>query len=96
MLNKITHDFQEFFGMIHHLQLGVSKEEAERVENLPYNWQKLKAQCSDVQELLQEIHPHFHQKLLQDIEQFQNDCEDFYKDYEMVNVIVPQILMSVK
>ena len=64
--------------------MGVLKEEAERVENLPYTWQKLRAQSADVQDLLQEIHPHFHQNLLEEIKQFHADCEVYYVDYATV------------
>lgn len=40
-------------------ELGLSQEEAEKVDNLRFTWQKVLAQAVEVQNLLSRVQPYF-------------------------------------
>ncbi|ELU05307.1 hypothetical protein CAPTEDRAFT_162628 [Capitella teleta] len=54
---------------------------AERVDSLPYGWKLLKQQVLQVQANLLEIQPEFKMDLLNGVEKFKTDTQEFYDDY---------------
>ncbi|KAK3879380.1 hypothetical protein Pcinc_016045 [Petrolisthes cinctipes] len=64
---------EESFGLLMKYQLGLSQEEAERVDNLRFTWQKVLAQAVEMQNLLNE--------LIHNVAQFKKDCSKFVNDY---------------
>ncbi|GAB6028044.1 Dynein heavy chain 5, axonemal [Chamberlinius hualienensis] len=79
------------YSMVGQFGLGVLKEESERVDGLRYSWSKLLAQSNDVQEFLQEIHPHFFNQLKTDITNFSTDCQEFYLTYATNGPVNPDL-----
>lgn len=58
-LSLTLYHFQESFGLLVKYELGLSQEEAERVDNLRFTWQKVLAQAVEVQNLLSRVQPYF-------------------------------------
>lgn len=58
-LGLMLHLHQESFGLLVKYELGLSQEEAERVDNLRFTWQKVLAQAVEVQNLLSRVQPYF-------------------------------------
>lgn len=67
-----------------------SREETERVDTLRYTWQQLLALAADVTSQLTELEPYFRRQLIDDVSAFILECEQFYKDYEEVNLLTPR------
>uniref|UniRef100_H2S7P3 Dynein axonemal heavy chain 5 n=1 Tax=Takifugu rubripes TaxID=31033 RepID=H2S7P3_TAKRU len=97
--HQITIDFQvgpieESYAMLHKYGLSVAKEEADKVDTLRYTWDKLLSRNSELQNELFALQPKFRGELTRNVEAFQEDCHQFYLDYEkdgpMVLGIAPQ------
>lgn len=71
--------------MLHKYGLSVAKEEADKVDTLRYTWDKLLSRNTELQNELFALQPKFHGELTRNVETFQEDCEQFYLDYEKVN-----------
>ncbi|KAK7081789.1 hypothetical protein SK128_004815, partial [Halocaridina rubra] len=50
---------EESFGLLQKYELGLTQEEAEKVDSLRYTWQKVLAQAVEVQNLLSRVQPYF-------------------------------------
>lgn len=71
--------------MLHKYGLSVAKEEADKVDTLRYTWEKLLSRNTELQNELFALQPKFRGELTRNVEAFQEDCEQFYLDYEKVN-----------
>ena len=71
--------------MIKH-ELPVVKEETERCDTLRYLYQKLNAQCAEVQTYLLSIQPSFKSELIKNVQVFIQDCSEFYDSYDKVRL----------
>lgn len=71
--------------MLHKYGLSVAKEEADKVDTLRYTWDKLLSRNSELQNELFALQPKFRGELTRNVEAFQEDCHQFYLDYEKVN-----------
>ncbi|XP_065102327.2 dynein axonemal heavy chain 5 [Paramisgurnus dabryanus] len=85
---------EESYSMLHKYGLSVAKEEAEKVDNLRYTWEKLLARSTEVQNELVALQPNFRGELIKNVQTFVEDCQHFYQDYErdgpMVVGLAPQ------
>ena len=68
--------------MLSKYELPLPKEEAERVDTLRYAWEKVISHGSEVQGHLIEIQPRFKKTLLENVDVFKYEVENFIKDYE--------------
>ncbi|XP_050711756.1 dynein axonemal heavy chain 5-like isoform X2 [Eriocheir sinensis] len=80
---------EESFGLLVKYELGLSQEEAERVDNLRFTWQKVLAQAVEVQNLLSRVQPYFRNELIHNVAQFKKDCSKFVHDYRGTGPMVP-------
>lgn len=71
--------------MLHKYGLSVAKEEADKVDTLRYTWDKLLSRNTELQNELFALQPKFRGELTRNVETFQEDCGQFYSDYEKVN-----------
>lgn len=71
--------------MLHKYGLSVAKEEADKVDTLRYTWDKLLSRNTELQNELFALQPKFRGELTRNVETFQEDCGQFYLDYEKVN-----------
>lgn len=71
--------------MLHKYGLSVAKEEADKVDTLRYTWDKLLSRNTELQNELFALQPKFRGELIRNVETFQEDCGQFYLDYEKVN-----------
>ncbi|XP_022257319.1 dynein heavy chain 5, axonemal-like [Limulus polyphemus] len=74
---------EECYSILNKHSLNVTKEEMERVDNVRYSWQKLLALAGETQTILAYVQPHFKAELLENLSVFDNECQDYYRDYEM-------------
>ncbi|XP_060937369.1 dynein axonemal heavy chain 5 isoform X1 [Limanda limanda] len=97
--NQISIDFQvgpieESYAMLHKYGLSVPKEESEKVDTMRYAWEKLLSLGTDVQNELVSLQPTFRGELGSNVQNFLDDCQQFYQDYElhgpMVQGLPPQ------
>ncbi|XP_038626369.1 dynein heavy chain 5, axonemal [Tachyglossus aculeatus] len=96
---QILIDFQvgpieESYALLNKYELLVAKEEMEKVDTLRYTWEKLLVRAKDVQNELVALQPHFREELINTVEIFIEDCDQFYFDYDtngpMVMGLEPQ------
>ncbi|KAK3864739.1 hypothetical protein Pcinc_029599 [Petrolisthes cinctipes] len=80
---------EESFGLLVKYELGLTQEEAERVDNLRFTWQKVLAQSVEVQNLLSRVQPYFRNELIHNVAQFKKDCNKFVHDYRASGPMVP-------
>ncbi|XP_063608047.1 dynein axonemal heavy chain 5-like, partial [Penaeus indicus] len=80
---------EESFGLLVKYELGLSQEEAEKVDNLRFTWQKVLAQAVEVQNLLSRVQPYFRNELIHNVAQFKKDCNKFVHDYRTQGPMVP-------
>ncbi|ROT80144.1 hypothetical protein C7M84_001143 [Penaeus vannamei] len=80
---------EESFGLLVKYELGLTQEEAERVDNLRFTWQKVLAQAVEVQNLLSRVQPYFRNELIHNVAQFKKDCNKFVHDYRAQGPMVP-------
>jgi dynein heavy chain len=66
--------------------LPVNKEETERCDTLRYSWEKLQVQTSEVQTELLQVQPQFKSELIENVKVFNDDCKDFYGNYDTVSI----------
>lgn len=71
--------------MLHKYGLSVAKEEADKVDTLRYTWDKLLSRNNELQNELFALQPKFRAELTRNVEAFQEDCHQFYLDYQKVN-----------
>ncbi|KAK7469847.1 hypothetical protein BaRGS_00036125 [Batillaria attramentaria] len=82
---------EECFSMLSKHELPVADEEAERCDTLRYEWDKVRTQEMGVLNYLLEVQPSFKDELVHDVQVFNKDCDDFYKDYEVAGPMVPGV-----
>ncbi|XP_078395203.1 dynein axonemal heavy chain 5 [Cetorhinus maximus] len=96
---QISIDFQvgpieESYAMLNKYELLVAKEEIEKVDTLRYTWEKLLVRASEIQNELVALQPNFRGELINNVQIFIDDCNEFYVDYEkegpMVIGLAPQ------
>ncbi|KAG7159115.1 Dynein heavy chain 5, axonemal-like 1 [Homarus americanus] len=80
---------RESFGLLVKYELGLTQEEAEKVDNLRFTWQKVLAQAVEVQNLLSRVQPYFRNELIHNVAQFKKDCNKFVHDYRATGPMVP-------
>lgn len=71
--------------MLNKCELPVGKEMMEKVDTLRYAWEKLLSRSSEVQNELISLQPVFREELITNVQTFQDDCEQFYEDYNKVS-----------
>ncbi|KAM5264417.1 dynein axonemal heavy chain 5 [Ctenodactylus gundi] len=96
---QISIDFQvgpieESYALLNKYGLLIAKEEMDSVDTLRYAWEKLLARAGDVQHQLVSLQPRFREELIRTVEDFRQDCRQFYLDYDlngpMVSDLKPQ------
>ncbi|XP_048464583.1 dynein axonemal heavy chain 5 [Rhincodon typus] len=96
---QISIDFQvgpieESYAMLNKYELLVAQEEIEKVDTLRYTWEKLLVRASEIQNELVALQPNFRGELINNVQIFIDDCNEFYGDYEkegpMVIGLAPQ------
>lgn len=86
---------QESYAMLIKHELPVAKEETERCDTLRYSWEKLNVQAAEVQTHLLAIQPDFKSNLIENVKEFIEDCDGFYKQYDTVCTICFQKCFSI-
>ena len=85
---------EETYAMLHKYNIFFNDGNAERVDTLSYGWKKLIAQSQHVQNHLLQIQPKFKADLLDGVETFKKDSDDYIFDYDdkgpMVAGIAPR------
>eukprot|EP00117_Sycon_ciliatum_P004310 scpid857/ scgid8744/ Dynein heavy chain 5, axonemal; Axonemal beta dynein heavy chain 5; Ciliary dynein heavy chain 5 len=85
---------EESYAMLSKHDIAVAREEAERVDTLRYNWEKLNASAITVSDHLVSIQTEYRTDLLEKVTVFATDTTSFYDDYgtsgPMVDGIEPQ------
>ncbi|XP_048224317.1 dynein axonemal heavy chain 5 [Perognathus longimembris pacificus] len=96
---QIHVDFQvgpieESYALLNKYGLLVAKEEMDKVDALRYAWEKLLARAGEVRNELVSLQPGFRKELISTVEVFQQDCLQFYVNYDlngpMVSSLTPQ------
>lgn len=67
-------------------ELPVVREEIERCDTLRYSWQLLQGQAVSMSSLLIELQPRYRRELVDNMQTFIIDCEQFYESYNSVSV----------
>ncbi|CAL4075211.1 unnamed protein product, partial [Meganyctiphanes norvegica] len=80
---------EESFTILQKYDLGLNQDEAEKVDNLRYSWQKVLAQAVEVQHLLSRVQPYFRNELIHNVATFKKDCANFISDYRTKGPMVP-------
>nr|XP_048312992.1 dynein axonemal heavy chain 5 [Myodes glareolus] len=85
---QISTDFQvgpieESYALLNKYGLLVAKEEMDKVDTLRYTWEKLLARAGDLQNELVTLQPSFRKELIDVVEVFLQDCQQFYLDYDL-------------
>lgn len=70
--------------MLTRYEMPAPQSEMEQCDTLRYNWERLQALATKVSNHLLEVQPGFKDDLIQDVTVFNQDCKDFYKNYEDV------------
>ncbi|KAI0213081.1 Dynein heavy chain 8, axonemal [Lamellibrachia satsuma] len=85
---------EEAYSLFATCELPISKEELDTVDSIRYSFEKLLHTSTVAQGTLQELQPHFKEKLLVGVKQFNEDVDTYMTDYEekgpMVEGVLPQ------
>ena len=73
---------EESYALLNRYGLHYPSADAERVDGLTYAWQKLRTQASTVAEHLLIIQPEFKTNLLDGIDVFKVQLQEFVQDYQ--------------
>ena len=77
---------QESYAILNKHELLVAKEDVERVDTLRYSWAKIASQATEMSHHLLTIQPNFRGNLLENVQTFIVDCDNFYKSYKDVSI----------
>jgi len=77
--------------MLNKHELPLPRDEIEKVDTLRYSWSKLQALASEVSGHLLKIQPEFRGGLIENVQTFVEDCQNFYNDYDKVGPMVPGV-----
>uniref|UniRef100_T1J281 AAA+ ATPase domain-containing protein n=1 Tax=Strigamia maritima TaxID=126957 RepID=T1J281_STRMM len=80
---------EECYQMLQKQEFDVSQDEIEQVDTLNRNWQRLRSQALDVQDLLLEIQKPFCDELINNIKTFNEDLTTFEVDYNKRGPMTP-------
>lgn len=80
--------WQESYAMLNKYYLLVAKEETEKVDTLYYTWEKLLIRANEVQNELVALQPNFRGELITAVKKFNEDCAQFYSDYDQASVSI--------
>jgi hypothetical protein len=67
-------------------ELPVAREETERCDTLRYSWQLLQGQAVKMSSILIDLQPRYRRQLVENVQTFIADCEQFYESYNSVSV----------
>lgn len=70
--------------MLNKYKFPVQKEEGEKVETLRLYWDKLMFRSTEVQSELETLQPKFKKELESNMIVLQEECQNFYQDYDKV------------
>ena len=73
---------EEAYAMLNKYNIFFNDGNAERVDSLSYGWKKLNTQSREVQDHLLNIQPQFKSNLLNGVEKFMVDQQEFVTDYD--------------
>lgn len=82
---------EEAYGILNRFEVEVTKEESEGVDTLRYSFNKLQSKAVSVQDELVQVQPKFKSNLLESVEVFREDVNNFTEAYEMEGPMVPNI-----
>ena len=78
--------FQECYTLLQKYGIAVTQEEVERVDTVRYLWHNLNQKIEKIVSELLLIQNKFHSSLLDNIVQFNEDCNTFIGSYSEVNI----------
>lgn len=70
--------------MLSKYEMAAPQSELDHVDTLRYSWERLQTTATKVAHHLLEIQPNFKDDLLHNVIVFNEDCKDFYKNYNEV------------
>ncbi|XP_068050765.1 dynein axonemal heavy chain 5-like isoform X2 [Anomalospiza imberbis] len=73
---------EESYSVLHKYNLLFQDENTERGDGLAYAWKNLNTQAQQVEDLLLKVQPDMKTDLLKDVQNFQIDTAEFYKEYD--------------
>ncbi|KAH0518122.1 Dynein heavy chain 8, axonemal [Microtus ochrogaster] len=76
---------EEAYGILNRFEVEVTKEESEGVDTLRYSFNKLQSKAVSVQDELVQVQPKFKSNLLESVEVFREDVNNFTEAYETAN-----------
>ncbi|KAM7319109.1 hypothetical protein ACRRTK_022221 [Alexandromys fortis] len=82
---------EEAYGILNRFEVEVTKEESEGVDTLRYSFNKLQSKAVSVQDELVQVQPKFKSNLLESVEVFREDVNNFTEAYETEGPMVPNI-----
>uniref|UniRef100_H0WXE9 Dynein axonemal heavy chain 8 n=1 Tax=Otolemur garnettii TaxID=30611 RepID=H0WXE9_OTOGA len=82
---------EEAYAILNRFEVEVTKEESEAVDTLRYSFNKLQSKAVSVQDELVQVQPKFKSSLLESVEVFREDVNNFAEAYELEGPMVPNI-----
>ncbi|KAK7114140.1 hypothetical protein V1264_000252 [Littorina saxatilis] len=82
---------EECFAMLSKYEMAAPQSELDHVDTLRYSWERLQTTATKVAHHLLEIQPNFKDDLLHNVIVFNEDCKDFYKNYNEAGPMVPGV-----
>ena len=81
------HYFQECYTLLQKYGIAVTQDEIERVDTVRYLWHNLNQKVDKIVSELLLVQTKFHATLLDDVVQFNEDCDTFIGSYNEVNMM---------